>query len=131
MREVIIKCDKCGEIINENPLKLRFVYEERNTSELELVRTINDHYELCEQCVASLIDVVSEFMVSEEQKCEEPEPVPEPEPEESPVPKYRGKIDTGRLRALYEAGWAVKEIAGEFGVSEQTVYNWLKQLKLR
>ena len=43
----------------------------------------------------------------------------------------KNNCDAGKVRALYEAGWAVREIAGEFGVSDQTVYNWLKQLKLK
>ena len=60
----------------------------------------------------------------------EPEPVPDPEPEPKPKPeKTRGRkpFDTGKLRALRNAGWSVAKIADEMGVSEQTIRNHMKK----
>lgn len=33
------------------------------------------------------------------------------------------------MKALFEAGWKVKDMAVEFGVSEQAIYGRLKQLQ--
>ena len=35
----------------------------------------------------------------------------------------------GKLRALHEGGWPVAKIADEMGVSQQTIYNKLKELE--
>lgn len=35
----------------------------------------------------------------------------------------------GKLKTLFEAGWKVKDMAIEFGVSEQAIYSRLKQLQ--
>lgn len=34
----------------------------------------------------------------------------------------------GKLQALHEGGWSVAKIADEMGVSQQTIYNKLKEL---
>ena len=62
----------------------------------------------------------------------EPEPVPEPDPEPKPDPKpqkTRGRkpFDTGKLKALRNAGWSVAKIADEMRVAEQTVRNHMKK----
>lgn len=41
--------------------------------------------------------------------------------------KQKGKIDEGTLRALYQAGWAVKDIADEFSTTPSAVYNFIKR----
>lgn len=33
------------------------------------------------------------------------------------------KVDAGKMMALLEAGWQTKDVAVEFGVSEQTIAN--------
>lgn len=45
------------------------------------------------------------------------------------APQKRAKIDMGKLKTLFEAGWKVKDMAIEFGVSEQAIYSRLKQLQ--
>ena len=51
-------------------------------------------------------------------------------PEQKTEPKKARKaFDMGKLKALREGGWAVPKIADEMGVSEQTIYNKLKQLE--
>ena len=42
-------------------------------------------------------------------------------------PLGRKPVDHGKILALHDAGWPVKKIAGEIGVSEQTVKNHLKK----
>lgn len=45
-----------------------------------------------------------------------------------PVPK-RKPVDTGKIKALREAGWAVSKIADEMGVTETAIYNHLKKIR--
>ena len=46
-----------------------------------------------------------------------------------PVKKKERSFDMGKLAALYEGGWSVAKIADEMSVSQQTIYNKLKELK--
>ena len=145
MRVVIIRCDKCGEVIEGDPYKLKVMQEEIN-GDMDYARTELDGYDLCENCIAELIDLVGAFIKPEQVSDTAPENIPvneedvvidseEEQPEEEKPKETKGgrksAFDAGKVRALYEAGWAVREIAGEFGVSDQTVYNWLKKLKLK
>lgn len=60
----------------------------------------------------------------------QPEPVPDPKPAPEPKPdKKRGRkpFDTGKLRALRNAGWSVAKIADEMRVAEQTIRNHMKK----
>ncbi|MDO4647747.1 MAG: helix-turn-helix domain-containing protein [Eubacteriales bacterium] len=51
-------------------------------------------------------------------------------PEESKrTGRRRRPIDAGEVIALKNAGWSVKTIAEELGVTEQTVYNHLKKIQ--
>lgn len=64
---------------------------------------------------------------------EEEQPDPEAEkpqkPQKPQKPKKRNTIDRGKVMALKNAGWSVKEIADEVRCSEQAVYNILKRLE--
>lgn len=60
----------------------------------------------------------------------QPEPEPDPEPKPEPKPqKTRGRkpFDTGKLKALRNAGWSVAKIADEMRVAEQTIRNHMKK----
>lgn len=55
---------------------------------------------------------------------------PETEPKtEKPKRSYRKRIDTGKIMALKNAGWSVKEIAAEMRVHPQSIYNAIYQYK--
>ena len=41
----------------------------------------------------------------------------------------RKKVDTGKLLALRKAGWSMKKIGEELGISEGSVFNYLKKLE--
>lgn len=47
----------------------------------------------------------------------------EPEPEKPKKPK----VDTGKIKALADAGWSVQKIAGEMGLSGPTIRRYLKE----
>lgn len=60
----------------------------------------------------------------------QPEPVPDPESTPKPKPEKKRKrksFDTGKLKALRNAGWSIAKIADETGVSEQTIRNHMKK----
>jgi len=107
MRQIIIKCDRCGDVIEYDPYKIRFFTEDRNpTGDMDCIRTGCDRLELCQNCVEELFDIIEQFAKPEEYiRTEEPEPeekpAEEPEPEtggaepQQEPPKYRGKIDAG------------------------------------
>lgn len=43
--------------------------------------------------------------------------------------KKRITVDTGKLVALRNAGWSMKKIAEELGISEGSVFNYLKKME--
>lgn len=49
------------------------------------------------------------------------EKVPEPEKQKKP------KVDTGKIKALADAGWSVQKIAEEMGLSAPTIRRYLKE----
>lgn len=67
----------------------------------------------------------------------EPEPTQEEEtntppndvPETTKKGAKRKPVDTGKMMALRKAGWSMKKIADELGISESCVYNHLKRLE--
>lgn len=51
-------------------------------------------------------------------------------PTPEPVAKAKRKsLDMGKVQALRNAGWSMKKIADEMGVSEGTIWNNLKKLE--
>ena len=51
-------------------------------------------------------------------------------PKSAPKPTEKAKrkpFDKGKLRALREGGWSVPKIADEMGVSDATIYKYMKQ----
>ena len=42
---------------------------------------------------------------------------------------FERRIDTGKIKALKDAGWTVAKIADEMGVSDQTIYNYLNKME--
>ena len=72
-----------------------------------------------------------EKVTSEPEKCTEttkkrPRPV-----KKDPEKTGKKNIDDGKIRALFEGKWSVKDIAEEMHISDQTIYNHLKAMGLR
>lgn len=44
--------------------------------------------------------------------------------------KKRVAVDTGKMLALRNAGWTMKKIAEELGISEASVFNYLKKMEM-
>ena len=60
---------------------------------------------------------------------DEEQPAEQKKPQEKPKQAPKKQVDRGRVMALYNGGWKVKDIAEDCGCSEATVYTILKQLK--
>lgn len=62
----------------------------------------------------------------------EEDPPPQPRTDEAVVGgkgKKKKPIDTGKMLALRKAGWSMKKIGDELGISESSVFNYLKKLE--
>lgn len=120
--KITYQCDYCREIIDADSDTVRAVLPGRigyqdsflPDSEEE-IRHFHDY------CLEHLLTMRFEEPKEEVKE----EPVPEPEP------KRNIKKDLGKLQSLLNAKWTRVEIADEFGVSEATIYNWIKELKGR
>ncbi len=44
-----------------------------------------------------------------------------------PKPKKRKPFDSGRMKALLDGGWAIKDIADDMGCSQATIYDHMKK----
>ena len=79
--------------------------------------------------IAPLTDMLEAFpgaFIVEQAGTAEPE-VPKPDkPKEKPP--ARKNIDTGKIKALYRAGWSQKAIADEMGVSPTTIHYHIKNM---
>lgn len=93
MKITMIKCDRCGRIIDEG-------------KQYKLVAPDGSERDLCEKCST---EIFVSFPI-----------------EEKPKNKRQKRVDHGKIHALHEAGWKMRDIAMDVGCSEQTVYTSLK-----
>jgi hypothetical protein len=115
MRKYLVTCDRCGKDCGEKGYKVVFGCENENTAgRIDSPET--DKLDFCENCLKQIQQMVAGFA---ERREVEPTPVQKE--------KKQPKIDKGKVRALRNAGWKVKDIAGEMGCSNQAIYNVLKE----
>lgn len=122
----MIKCDKCGDEIET------FVtFEMRTTGRYETSISEKLDRDLCCKCAE---DVVKSMFSAECVKKEKPEKeVKEKAVKEKPdnaaeknveVPENKNsktRLDYGKIKALYWAGWDYKRISEEMGITEKSV----------
>ena len=137
-------CDTCGAELSARRTLLKI----STVSELFGTETAlcSSEYDLCEECERRIRGAAERHSWEEEQTAprEEPETKERPakeEPAADIVPaeeqkkKKRGRkaraasVDHGKIVALKNAGWPVKEICAEMHVSPATVFNHLKMEK--
>ena len=112
MKKIIYICDRCGKEIQGKRYRLAtMIFNE----DQEVAEDVDDGAELCEKCYKVVDDAVLAAMKNEK-----------PEPKKSREPAI---TDFGKLKALLRAGWKIKDVAIEFGCSEQTVRNTIKRLQ--
>lgn len=122
----IIKCDRCGaEFAPRTITRIGYVslnWRDIATDDLQEDNPLSD-MDYCEDCMRAIAAFI-------EQK---PAVVPldPPAAAEKPKASAKKKIDTGKLQALYEAGWPVPKIADELGCSDKAVYYHLNKLDVK
>lgn len=146
MKEIIFKCDKCGRTIDK-PVRIEAWYVNHTGNLTEKAYSFNgegsNELDLCEDCAKALNDFV--YPSEPGAETEETEETEEEDPflpkkltdklkkdlikEKKPHPTKK-KLDIGKVRALRDAGWTLKQIAEEMGVaSPQTIANHLKEVE--
>ena len=116
MREtkVIVKCDRCGWIIEGDEFPV-LVSEITNSSGDFIKPEAGMSFDLCPECMETVIRMISEHA----QRPVDPE---QPEPEQPKKRRYK-QADLGKMKALYDAGWDYKKISEEMQLPYSTVYN--------
>ncbi len=129
-REIIYRCDKCGEVIE----KPRYVMEITDADTGEAITK-----DLCEIHKTELLEwidrkeLVMDVLTADNVEAEElymeldPEQISNPMAEavakelERPKRARPKKIDDGKIKALVDAGWDIPKIADEMKLTEAQV----------
>ncbi len=115
MKKWVITCDKCGKEIEGHPARMEVHETERD--EVFPIKTLYQPDEdYCVDCVTELIALIDNF---------KPQKPAEGKVEKNT--KKQKKIDVGKIWALHDAGWKLKEIALDADCSVSTVHNVLKR----
>ena len=120
-----IRCDRCGKELpwkdTDNVGHVALRWKDIRTDELAGLNPYED-VEFCDDCMRAISDFIEK----------KPAIVAvEPAAAEKPKASAKKKIDTGKLQALYEAGWPVPKIADELGCSDKAVYYHLNKLDVK
>ncbi len=124
----VIRCDRClREIHPAQVNRIGYVAINWRTIETDDLEDGNP-FERCDFCPDCMKEI-EEFI----RMCP-PIPVPAPDPEQKPAAaadkKKPGKkpLDKGKIGALYDANWTMKDIASEMNCSEERVRQILHEL---
>lgn len=103
MRKTVYVCDCC---------------KAESEQELAAIFFIPDQVDLCGDCAQRAYDLIRGMIEGDQV------PVKEPVKEKQAVKKTTSYKfpDWGRAQALRDAGWSVKDVAAELGVSDKHVY---------
>lgn len=122
MVKTICFCDRCQKM-TEHPIALNFSIMDVVTRDLTEWSRLPECVELCEACAVEISNIVTSQPKAAA--------ITQQEPEEDK--KKRGRkairVDTGKIVALRKAGWKVKDIAEEIGLTTSQVSNVLYQEK--
>ena len=146
MKEITFKCDKCGKT-TDKPIRIEAWYMDKTGSLSGKAYIFNgeesNELDLCEDCAKALNEFIYPMDPEEEEELEEEEEpfipkkltdklkkdlVKEIAPQKRARPGTKRSLDMGKVKALREAGWSLKQIAEEMGgCSPQTIANRLKE----
>lgn len=113
MKEVRILCDRCGEQIKGT------VYTIANFGDDDVLIRTDDDIDVCEKCAHEIISIWR-GQIEKPKKTEK---------QRQPNSAAKKNIDRGKVKALSNAKWPVKEIAAEMGCSENNIYQILRKFK--
>lgn len=85
---------------------------------------IEDNKDVSVQYILGLNDMARHLICNCPDK---PEPAPTPEPQQEKKSTRKIDLDMGKVKALRDAGWTLKEIAEEMHVAPSTISNKLKE----
>lgn len=128
MRKITFYCDRCGKLIPDKSIMHQLM-----TKLIDVLDVCTSGFaeeeeeegaELCADCYREIDDMVAFMVKNPKLTLMEPKA-------EAPVRKinhpHAKPLDMGKVFALRKAGWSLKKIADEFGVSGQTVSNQIKK----
>lgn len=128
--KIAYHCDYCKKTIDTDSDTVCILHPGRIGYQDSIVYDSDDsirHYH--DYCMEHILALTYQEEYSEKEE----EPVPDLEADQLKETKEKTGInrkkDLGKLQSLLNAGWTVKEIREEFNVSDQTVRNWMKELK--
>lgn len=126
MKEIIYKCDYCGEVIDID--KVQAVMLGHIGSDDSFIRSYEEelfHYH--DYCLENILTM--KFKDPEKKEITTFSELPKKVNTSDFVPiKHKPEKDLPKLKALLEAGWTQKKIADEFSVSEATISNWKQEM---
>ena len=148
---IIVKCDRCGAEIEKEAQKYRVeIIANRDTnSDGYVEETINDLCDHCRKELHRFLSLADYYWDKHDPSGGDLPPEDDendeksvgggikwiPEKTKAPARQQEGKrkravnVDHGKIVALKNAGWPVKEICAEMHISPATVFNHLKMEK--
>ena len=128
MRKII--CDRCGkEITSDRIGYVAATWRSRSDNSFMQLSPYEDA-DFCEDCTKDIVSIIDYHVKVEVEEAvidadpEEEKPVEQPQ--KVPVKKA---VDKGKVSALAMAGWSMKKIADEMGVSPERIRQILKELE--
>lgn len=140
MKRIVYTCDRCRKEITGNPHRMFIECVDRETGDFqqETVHPEVGQLDICKECTDFLAGLVMKHVkkgapavVNEDfEKAVEDMVATSQQDKPDEKAKYGRRLDTGKIRALRNAGWTVKNIAIEMSCSETAIYNALKKMEM-
>lgn len=137
MRTTIIKCDRCGSVIEGYPVKIIAQHIDRETGDIWPAE--NEHLpswaeqiegkDFCESCTKEIVGYALGENDKQPEETIDMAQIDRLEEMVKGAEQKETKIDHGKIMALTKAGWPAAQIADEMGLSIQAVYNSRHKLK--
>lgn len=134
----LIVCDRCKAQIERRDLTGYVALQWREVKSGDIASGPNafDEWDFCDECMKELDELIrNKYVIKEPEAEEEQEEIEEEDPvEEEPAStQVKKRVDVGAIKALYEAGLSVKDIAADplVRTTETTVYKYIKEMGLQ
>lgn len=124
MRKTVFYCDRCGRQIDAEVYQIgtRFLNAEEGT-EIDSENLA----ELCMDCHNETEEMTTWMILHPEIHFDGGRQITPQKPKDPKKQGNRKQIDLGKIAALYNAGWSVRNIAAEMHCAEQTIRNHLQE----
>ena len=120
MKKIIYICNRCGKEIQKDAACISMQILDVGTGKREEIALSDEDIHFCMGCAK---EAMQKFLRL-------PEAGDEGRPEKVPDLKEKHtRLDTGKVMALYRAGWDDKKIADEMGATERQIYQCIRDQK--